>query len=57
MPRWLPDWDWKWKWTTLEVNHGLDGRSVFDRAYRVWFSALTVGDNELPCHFRKTGGR
>jgi hypothetical protein len=35
------------KWTTLEVDHGLHDRSVFDRSESVWFSARTVGDNEL----------
>ncbi len=35
------------KWTTIEVNHGLHDRSVFDRSDSVWFSARTVGDNEL----------
>ena len=35
------------KWTTLEVNHGLYDRSVLARSDSVWFSAQTVGDNEI----------
>ncbi len=35
------------KWTTLEVSHGLHDSSVFDRSTSVWFSARTIGDNEV----------
>ena len=34
-------------WTTLEVDHGLHDRSVFDRSDSIWFSARTVGDNDV----------